>query len=207
MYIEERWRLTSFTPVEKYGHPSKFGFKDVIHEWKAAERWDPNKLLALYKGAGAQYFVGLANHHDNFDNYDSKYQPWNSVRLGPKKDLIGGWARAARSTRGMKFGVSIHAAHAWMWYEVAQGADTSSGRSPGGCPLRWQTHQSGRSSGQVVGRATIHRNLYAQNHTAGDGRPEHGASSGTGRRTCGIASVPDVAYCERFYNRTVDLIE
>ena len=57
-----------------YGHPSKFGFKDVIHEWKA-ENWNPDKLLDLYRQAGAGYFVALANHHDNFDNFDSKYQP------------------------------------------------------------------------------------------------------------------------------------
>ena len=74
-----------------YGSPKDFGFKDVIHEWKA-EKWDPEKLMALYERAGAQYFFALANHHDNFDNWDSKYQPWNSVALGPQKDLIGGWA-------------------------------------------------------------------------------------------------------------------
>src|SRR5271169_4557621 len=36
--------------VQKYGHPSKFGFKDVINEWKA-EQWDPAALIALYKKA------------------------------------------------------------------------------------------------------------------------------------------------------------
>src|SRR5512136_2091433 len=82
----------------------------------------PGGLLALYKRAGAQYFFALANHHDNFDNYNSKYQPWNSVNLGPQKDLIGGWAKAARKN-DMRFGVSVHAAHAWSWYETAQGAD------------------------------------------------------------------------------------
>jgi alpha-L-fucosidase len=80
-----------------YGPPSKFGFKDVIHRWKA-ENWDPDKLIALYKRAGAQYFFALADHHDNFDLWDSKYQPWNAVRIGPQKDLIGGWAKAARAT-------------------------------------------------------------------------------------------------------------
>jgi alpha-L-fucosidase len=55
-----------------YGHPSTFGFKDVINVWKA-ENWDPDKLMALYKRAGAQYFFALANHHDNFDLWDSKY--------------------------------------------------------------------------------------------------------------------------------------
>lgn len=75
--------------LEKYGHPSVFGFKDVINEWKA-ENWNPGELLSLYKNAGAKYFMALANHHDNFDLYNSKYQKWNSVNLGPKKDLIGG---------------------------------------------------------------------------------------------------------------------
>jgi hypothetical protein len=83
--------------VQKYGHPSKFGFKDVIRRWQAAQ-WDPDALLALYRKAGARHFVALANHHDNFDLYDSRFQPeWNSTRIGPKKDMIAGWAKAARA--------------------------------------------------------------------------------------------------------------
>ena len=58
--------------VEKYGHPSKFGFKDVIHEWKA-EKWDAAALVQRFKGAGAKFLVSMANHHDNFDNFNSKY--------------------------------------------------------------------------------------------------------------------------------------
>ena len=54
----------------KYGHPSKAGFKDIDHIWHA-ENWDPDRLIALYKRAGARYFVALANHHDNFDCFDS----------------------------------------------------------------------------------------------------------------------------------------
>src|SRR4051812_11028878 len=107
--------------VEHYGHPSKFGFKDVIHEWKA-QNWNPDDLMALYKRAGAQYFFALANHHDNFDLWDSKHQPWNAVKIGPQKDLIASWAKAARAN-GMRFGVSVHAAHAWTWYEPSQRAD------------------------------------------------------------------------------------
>ena len=104
-----------------YGHPSVFGFKDVCNAWKADE-WDPEKLVRLYKRAGARYFVALANHHDNFDNWNSKYQPWNSVNVGPKKDLIGGWAKAARDN-GLPFGVSVHAARAFTWYDPAHGSD------------------------------------------------------------------------------------
>ncbi len=107
--------------VEHYGHPSKFGFMEFDNLWKA-ENWDPDKLMDLYKRAGAKYFVALANHHDNFDAYDSKYHEWNSVNVGPKKDIVGIWARAARA-RGLRFGVTNHSSHAWHWFQAAYGHD------------------------------------------------------------------------------------
>ncbi len=70
--------------VAKYGHPSRFGFMELDNLWKA-EKWQPEELMQLYVKAGAKYFVALANHHDNFDCYDSRYHAWNSVRVGPKK--------------------------------------------------------------------------------------------------------------------------
>ena len=107
--------------VKTYGHPSKFGFMQIDHLWKA-ERWDPATLMARYKRAGAKYFFALANHHDNFDTFDSKHHAWNSVRIGPKKDIIGTWAKAARAN-GLHFGVSNHSSHAWHWFQVAYGYD------------------------------------------------------------------------------------
>jgi alpha-L-fucosidase len=107
--------------VKKYGHPSQFGFMEIDNLWKA-EHWDPQHLMGLYKAAGARYFVALANHHDNFDTYDSKHHAWNSVKVGPKKDIIGGWAKVARE-HGLRFGVSNHSSHAWHWFQVAYGYD------------------------------------------------------------------------------------
>jgi alpha-L-fucosidase len=107
--------------VAHYGHPSKFGFMEIDNLWKA-EHWDPEKLMALYKRAGAKYFVALANHHDNFDNYNSKYHAWNSVNVGPHKDIVGTWAKVARRN-GLRFGVSNHSAHSWHWFQTAYGYD------------------------------------------------------------------------------------
>lgn len=107
--------------VAHYGHPSKFGFKDIDHIWHA-EHWDPEKLIQLYKRAGARYFVALANHHDNFDCWNSTFQPWNSVRVGPHKDIVGTWARVARE-HGLRFGVTVHSARAWDWFDVAHDSD------------------------------------------------------------------------------------
>jgi alpha-L-fucosidase len=73
-------------------------------------------------GAGAKYFVTSANHHDNFDNYNSKHHAWNSVNVGPKKDIVGAWAKIARR-RGLRFGVTNHASHAWHWFQTAYGYD------------------------------------------------------------------------------------
>ena len=107
--------------VRTYGHPSEFGFMEIDNLWKA-EKWDPQSLVDRYKRAGAKYFVALANHHDNFDNYDSTHHEWNSVRVGPKKDLIKGWADAARNA-GLRFGVTNHSAHSWHWFQVAYDYD------------------------------------------------------------------------------------
>ncbi len=108
--------------VAHYGHPTKFGFMELDNLWKA-DKWEPEKLMQLYQRAGAKYFVALANHHDNFDNYDSKYQPWNSVNVGPKKDIVGTWAKLARA-HGLRFGVSNHSSHTWHWFQTAYGHDT-----------------------------------------------------------------------------------
>jgi len=123
-YAREMYRQGSHAykaHVAKYGHPTRFGFMEIDNLWKA-ERWNPERLIDLYARAGAKYFVALANHHDNFDAFDSTYHPWNSTRVGPKKDIVGTWAKVARA-RGLRFGVSNHSAHAWHWFQTAYGYD------------------------------------------------------------------------------------
>ncbi|MDE2182195.1 MAG: alpha-L-fucosidase [Alphaproteobacteria bacterium] len=107
--------------LKRYGHPSEAGFMEIDHLWKA-ENWNPEELLSLYEKAGAKYFMALANHHDNFDNYRSRHHAWNSLRVGPKRDIIGTWEKLVRE-RGLRFGVSNHSSHAWHWFQVAYGYD------------------------------------------------------------------------------------
>ncbi len=186
--------------LSRYGHPSKAGFKDIIHEWRA-EEWNPDELVGFYQKAGARYFVALANHHDNFDLYQSKHQPWNSTRLGPKKDLVGGWAKAAKK-HGLRFGVSVHAAHAWRWYETAQRADKQG-------PLAGVPYDGRLTAAQGQGQwwqGLDPQALYAQNHALSADSENNGSIHrqwdwGNG------ASVPDAAYCEKFYQRTRELID
>ncbi|MBW8734367.1 MAG: alpha-L-fucosidase [Asticcacaulis sp.] len=107
--------------VATYGHPSEFGFMDFLPKWKV-DGWDPQRLMGLYKKAGAKYFVSMANHHDNFDNFNSRYHRWNSTKIGPMRDIVGEWAKATREA-GIRFGVSNHSAHAWHWWQTAYGYD------------------------------------------------------------------------------------
>ncbi len=121
MYIQgsEQYRYH----VETYGHPSKVGYKDLVDNWKAA-KWDPEHLMGLYKKAGAKYFVSMGVHHDNFDLWNSKHTRWNAVNMGPKRDIVGTWQKAAEKN-GLRFGVSEHLWISYKWWAVSHGADKS----------------------------------------------------------------------------------
>jgi alpha-L-fucosidase len=100
--------------IENYGHPTEFGYKDIIPLWKA-ERFDPEALMDKYVAAGAKYFVSMGVHHDNFDLWDSKHHRWNAVAMGPKRDIVGAW-KAAAQRRGLRFGVSEHLGASYRWW-------------------------------------------------------------------------------------------
>jgi alpha-L-fucosidase len=108
--------------LEHYGHPSVFGYKDIIPLWKA-EKWDPEKLMALYKKAGAKYFVSMGTHHDNFFLWNSAIHNWNAFKMGPHKDVVGAWQKAAKE-QGLKFGVSEHLGASFTWFQDAHKSDS-----------------------------------------------------------------------------------
>ncbi|WP_461629813.1 alpha-L-fucosidase [Labilibaculum euxinus] len=197
MYSQGHWQYKYH--LEHYGHPSEFGFKDVINEWKA-EKWDPEKLVALYKRAGAKYFFAMGNHHDNLDLWDSKYQEWNSVAIGPQKDILAGWAKAAKNNN-LPFGVSIHSAHAWRWYESSQMADSEGEYA--GIPYDGKlTKEDGKGKWW---EGLDPQNLYAQNHLLSAESANIGSIHKQWNWENG-ATPPSEEYCLNFYNRTVDMI-
>jgi alpha-L-fucosidase len=104
-----------------YGHPSQFGFKDIIPTWKASA-FDPDYLVSLYKKAGAKYFVSMGVHHDNFDLWNSKHTRWNSVGMGPKRDIVAEFRQAA-AKHGLRFGVSDHLWISYKWFAVSHMSD------------------------------------------------------------------------------------
>ena len=167
--------------VDHYSHPSKFGYKDLCAQWTLLN-WDPEGMMERYKRAGAKLFLALANHHDGFDTWASKHHAWNAGKIGPRRDVIGAWAAAARQ-QGLRFGVTVHAARNWWWFQVAHLCDKSGPLK--GVPYDGQlTDKEGKDQWW---QGFNPQELYGRKH--------------------GIHENPDQKYVRNFYNRVRDLLD
>ena len=92
--------------IATYGTQDKFGYKDFIPMFKAAD-FNAAAWAQLFQKSGAKYVVPVAEHHDGFAMYDSGLSDWTAVKLGPHRDIIGELAGAVRA-QGLHFGVSSH---------------------------------------------------------------------------------------------------
>jgi alpha-L-fucosidase len=164
-----------------YGPPSRFGYKDLCAQWTLLN-WQPAELMDLYVRAGARFFVAAANHHDGFDTWNSQHHPWNAVNVGPHRDVIGTWAAEARR-RQLPFGVTVHQAFNWNFFQDAHGADPTGPLA--GIPYDGHlTLADGR--GQWWEGLDPQR-LYGPKHP-----PD---------------ALPHVSYVKDFYDRTRDLVD
>jgi alpha-L-fucosidase len=167
--------------LEHYGHPSKFGYKDLCAQWTLLN-WEPDALIERYKKAGAKFFFAVANHHDGFDAWDSRYQPWNAAKLGPHRDVVGTWKDAARK-QGLRFGVTVHQARNWWWFQTSHGADKAG-------PLAGVPYDGAMTAADGKGQwweGLDPQRLYGPKHP--------------------VNALPDISYVKNFYDRTRDLID
>ncbi|MFE2427944.1 alpha-L-fucosidase [Streptomyces sp. NPDC059373] len=70
---------------DTYGE--SFAYDDFIPMFRA-ERFDPRAWVELFRDAGAQYHVLTSKHHEGFALWDTKVSDRNSVKKGPKRDII-----------------------------------------------------------------------------------------------------------------------
>lgn len=99
--------------IEKYGAPTRFGYKDFIPLFRA-EKFNADEWVKLFAEAGAKYVVPVAEHHDGFAMYKTALSKWNAAEMGPKVDVVGELARACRAL-GLTFGLSSHRIEHW-WF-------------------------------------------------------------------------------------------
>ena len=111
MYMEGHGQYNSH--LKNFGHPSEYGYKDICRNW-IIDKWNPEELMDLFVEMGARYFVAMGVHHDNFDCWNSAFQPWNSVNVGPKQDIVGTWQKVARQC-GLRFGIGFHNSPPRTW--------------------------------------------------------------------------------------------
>ncbi|MDP6491569.1 MAG: alpha-L-fucosidase, partial [Kiritimatiellia bacterium] len=95
--------------VKTYGDPKAFGYKDLIPQL-TAEKFDAEEWAQLFKDSGARFAGPVAIHHDNFAMWESKVNPWNSMAMGPKRDVTGELEKAIKG-QGMKFITTFHHAY------------------------------------------------------------------------------------------------
>ncbi len=108
--------------LKTYGPQSQFGYKDFIAQF-TAEKFDPDHWAGLFRQAGAQFVVPVAEHHDGFAMYDSALSDWTAAKMGPKRDLIGELAVAVRK-QWLIFGLSSHRAEHWWFFNGGMAFDS-----------------------------------------------------------------------------------
>lgn len=98
---------------ETYGEHTKFGYKDFIPQFTASE-FSAEAWARLFREAGAQFVVPVAEHHDGFAMYDSQRTRWKASAMGPCRDVVGELTEAVRG-QWMVAGASTHRAEHW-WF-------------------------------------------------------------------------------------------
>ena len=111
MYIQGSWEYNHH--IETYGAHKDFGYKDFIPMFKA-EKFSADEWCDLFKQAGAQYIVPVAEHHDGFQMYKSEVSKWNAYDMGPHKDIVGELSESARR-HGIVNGASSHRVEHWFF--------------------------------------------------------------------------------------------
>lgn len=111
MYVEgsQEWQHHRDT----YGPQTEFGYKDFIPQL-TAEKFDATAWANLFRRAGAQFVVPVAEHHDGFAMYDSDRSRWTAAKMGPGRDVLGELADAVRGEH-LGLGASSHRAEHWFF--------------------------------------------------------------------------------------------
>ncbi|MEI7421042.1 MAG: alpha-L-fucosidase [Prolixibacteraceae bacterium] len=99
---------------ETYGPLEKFGYKDFIPMF-TGEKFNAEEWADLFQKAGARFAGPVAEHHDGFSMWDTKYSKWNAAKMGPKRDVVGELSKAIKK-HNMKFVTAFHHAENWFYF-------------------------------------------------------------------------------------------
>lgn len=111
------WRINEDSPAGKLFrdyHNNMYGkdfmYQDFAPSFKA-QHWNPEGWADVFKRAGAKYIVLTSKHHEGFTLWPSKQSwNWNSVDIGPHRDLCGDLTKAVK-------GAGLHMGFYYSLYE------------------------------------------------------------------------------------------
>ncbi len=101
--VEAGFSVPPWFDDAKFGVECRWGGADAT-----AANWKPDELCALWKRMGARYFIAAGTLKDGVDNWNSAKGEANSLKTGPRRDLLDGWMKAA-GRENLRFGASFHA--------------------------------------------------------------------------------------------------
>jgi alpha-L-fucosidase len=123
----QRWKegqVPDYVQFVNQTETARFNYPDYAHRFDAT-LYQPDYWAAVFKESGAQYVVLTSKHHEGFCNWDSRNISttwnWNSMDIGPRRDLLGDLAKAIRqpdvispqTLQPLKFGV-YHSMFEWF---------------------------------------------------------------------------------------------
>ena len=100
--------------IATYGPLEKFGYKDFIPMFTGSH-FDADEWAELFKNAGARFAGPVAEHHDGFAMWNTKYSQWNAAKMGPKRDVVGELSKAIKQ-HDMKFLTAFHHSAHWFYF-------------------------------------------------------------------------------------------
>lgn len=100
--------------LKHWGSHKNFGYKDFI-PMLTFEKYQPQEWIKLFREAGADYIVPVAEHHDGFQMYKSQLSHWNAAEMGPNRDVMGELLHEAE-VAGMTLGASSHRVEHWWFF-------------------------------------------------------------------------------------------
>lgn len=96
----------------KDNYRPNFTYADFAADF-TAEFFDPDDWADIFAKSGAKYVVLTSKHHEGYTLWPSEYSySWNSVEVGPKRDLVGDLGTAIRK-KNLKFGL-YHSLYEWF---------------------------------------------------------------------------------------------
>ncbi|CAL1547374.1 unnamed protein product [Lymnaea stagnalis] len=96
-------------------YPPGWTYADFAEQFDTpAGIYNPDHWAEIFNASGARYVVQVAKHHEGFTSWPSKHSfNWNSMDVGPNRDLVADISTAVRKYPNLRYGI-YHSLFEWF---------------------------------------------------------------------------------------------